>query len=225
MKVLQTTEVRLEWADLANLTYHARNSAARSTGNVHVSDVLRRVTRKLKLYTDEDREDDMPLRILLGLAFEESAARLYSGMWWQPGEFVLDDGIGCAVVGSPDGIEELPCFQYDPNNPTEWYVHEFKYTGKSMRVKGGKADQLKDIRTEWFWMHQGMSYVNMLRARGLKSSRCWFHICWKFGVYGEWPQTERYYKYLVEFDDRDLEGNLIMLNTHKDDVGIEVREG
>lgn len=207
MRVLNTTEISLEWSDLNNLTYHVREEFARTIG-VHVSQVLQYLAVKTKRYTEEDRADDMPLRILLGLAFEEAAARLYKRMWWQPGEFVLDDGIGVPVYGSPDGIEEIG---------NEWYVHEFKYTGKSLRLKGGKANQLKDIRTEWMWMQQVQTYVNMMRERGLACNKAFVHVCWKYGVY-EWPMTERYFKYEIEFENEELDGNLMLMQKHKDEV-------
>ena len=210
MTVVEVVEVKLEWRDLENLTDHDRPKNRPRSPGVHVSGILKHVARMRKAWTREDEDDEMPLRILLGLAFEESAARLYKDLWWQPGEFELSDGMGPTVYGSLDGLEDIgfPCFR----------VHEFKYTGKSLREKGGKEDQLKDIRTEWLWMQQGMSYVNMVRARGMKADSCVFHICWKYGVYGQWPLTERYFRYLVRFEERELEGNLMLLYNHRDEV-------
>lgn len=210
MQVLEQVEVKLEWSDLDNLTYHTRNEERRVYEKVHVSDVLRSVAIRHGQYTNEDREDEMPLRILLGLAFEESAARLYEDMWWQPGQVEVD-----GVVGSPDGV----------TFPKVMAVDEFKYTGKSMRKKGAKtqadgtvaAEDLKDIRGEWIWMQQGMSYVNLLRrisqlCKDLCS--CRFHICWKYGWYTH-PFTEVYMRYLVRFSEAELRGNWALLQSNK----------
>ena len=45
MRVLETVEVALDWADLDNLTYHEHPHAIRTTtpGIEHVSSVLRRI--------------------------------------------------------------------------------------------------------------------------------------------------------------------------------------
>lgn len=168
------------------------------------------------MYTEEDRKDDMPLRVLLGLAFEESAARLYPKMHWQPGQIEWD-----GVIGSPDGISPIPF-----SDPQTHYIDEFKYTGKSQRVKGAKtqangtvADKdLKDIRGEWLWMQQGMSYLNLLRLANVKYRKirlARFHICWKYGPYAPFPYEERYMRYLVEFSDAELRGNWAMLQERK----------
>lgn len=222
MRVLETVEIQPEWSDLDNLTYHARPEPVRSPG-VHVSDVLRHVAIQGRMYTEEDRADEMPLRILLGLAFEEMAARLYEDMWWQPGEMSWD-----GIAGSPDGItqivyeaEEMIGLPDRRGHYAAWCVDEFKYTGKSQRVKGGKADELKDIRTEWMWMQQGMSYVNLLRRaygkRYARLNKCRFHICWKYGAYVR-PMQEVYMRYLVEFLEPELLGNWALLMTSKNEV-------
>jgi hypothetical protein len=213
MRVLEIVEVQLQWPDLENLTYHERPKMTRNPG-VHVSDVLRHVAIKHKTYTEEDRDDDMPLRVLLGLAFEESAARLYAGMIWQPGQIEVD-----GVTGSPDGLSVLDVDGVGGMGA----VDEFKYTGKSQRVKGGGADELKDIRTEWSWMQQGMSYLNLLRRSkkvfaGMRL--CRFHICWKYGNYVR-PYAEKYMRYLVEFEEAELRGNWAMLQTYKGALGGE----
>lgn len=218
MVLLETVEVKLEWSDLDRLTYHSRPELVRSPG-VHVSDLLRQTALRQNLYTEEDRQDDMPLRILLGLAFEESAARLYPTMHWQPGE--VEHG---GLAGSPDGLSILAQFDL-PNNAA---VDEFKYTGKSMRRKGAPTqpnytvllEDLKDIREEWIWMHQGMSYVNLLRRMRIGYDRmnlCRFHICWKYGAYVR-PFTEIYMRYLVQFSEPELAGNWALLQLNKKHV-------
>jgi hypothetical protein len=49
---------------------------------------------------------------------------------------------------------------------------------------------------------------------------CRFHICWKYGNYTK-PFTEKYVRYLVEFDDAELRGNWAMLQTYKGAIGGE----
>lgn len=219
MQLLEVTEVQLQWDDLNNLTYHPRQQESRSGGE-HVSDVLK-VLREFaiskNMYTEEDKEDDMPLRILLGLAFEESAARLYPTMHWQPGEIEY-----AGLAGSPDGISPGDTAVY----PDGICVDEFKYTGKSLRIKGRKPqpngqirqEDLKDIRSEFLWIHQGMTYINLLRRSGgdafKKLNLCRFHICWKYGAY-QYPMREVYIRYLVRFDEKELNGSWAMVQAFR----------
>jgi len=200
MKILSQVEVKLEWSDLNAMVFHERTNGARSSG-VHMSGILRHIALRMNMFKEEDRQDEFPLRMLLGMGFEEQAARLYENVWWQPGEYALFENEDIPVYGWPDGLEE---------DGDEWILHEFKYTGKSMRGR-------EDIRGEWLWMQQVMAYVNMLRARGLKSNKGMFHICWKYGDY-KYPLTERYVRYLVEFEEKELEGNLKMLRAHRAEV-------
>lgn len=235
MKVIEIVEVKPEWSDLNNLTYHPRPATLARAPGIHVSGILKELALQQNLFTNEDRDDEMPLRILLGLGFEEAAARLYPTMMWQPGELVFN-----GIAGNPDGLDTVPStwvipfantkayHQYIQDWPTALCVDEFKYTGKSQRVKGTKPqpdgtfrpEDLKDIRTEWMWMQQGMSYINLYRktnntfAHIQKLNLCRFHICWKFGTY-TYPQSEVYMRYLVEFTEAELNGNWAMLMAFK----------
>ena len=234
MTVLDITEVRLEWSDLNHLTYHPRPEMIRSgSEEQHVSHVLKSIAQQQKRWTKEDELDDMPLRILLGLAFEEAAARLYRKMIWQPGEIEFD-----GLIGSPDGISLVEHLYY---TTTPWStekppkdswiggrpcVDEFKYSGKSQRIKGCKprpdgnlrSEDLKDIRTEWLWMQQCQTYINLLRRRFPKEYKNLnlgrFHICWKYGAY-VFPMLEVYYRYLVQFTEEELAGNWAMMQAFK----------
>jgi len=219
MKVLSQVEVKLEWTDLSRMVYHDLNTSPRSKG-IHVSGILKHIALKMNMFKEEDKQDELPLRMLLGMGFEEQAARLYENVWWQPGEYALfeGDGEGVPVYGWPDGlenhadgIEDYPESDYlGFLGDGEWIDHEFKYTGKSMKGR-------EDIRGEWLWMQQVMAYVNMLRAKGLNSNKGMFHVCWKYGNY-KYPLTERYIRYLVEFEEKELEGNLKMLRAHRSEV-------
>jgi hypothetical protein len=227
MTVLDITEVRLEWSDLNRLTYHPRPEMIRSgSEEQHVSHVLKSIAQQQKRWTKEDELDDMPLRILLGLAFEEAAARLYKHMIWQPGEIEFD-----GLIGSPDGISILNGIptrseQVALSQVALVCVDEFKYSGKSQRIKGRKpqpdgnlrSEDLKDIRTEWLWMQQCQTYINLLRRRFPKEYKNLnlgrFHICWKYGAY-VFPMLEVYYRYLVQFTEEELAGNWAMMQAFK----------
>jgi len=230
VRLLEVTEVQLDWADLDNLTYHERPSLIRSPG-CHASDVLKFIAEERNLYDNEDRRDGMPLRILLGLGFEEAAARLYPDMWWQPGEMEHD-----GVIGSPDGISHIGGLYQGEDSDGVWQfnlvdapcVDEFKYSGKSMRIKGAKTQadgtvapkDIKDIRTEWMWVQQVQTYINLIRRQipgheKLNLGR--LHICWKYGAYTR-PFEEKYMRYLVQFDEKELRGNWAMVQMYKKQV-------
>src|SRR5262245_27067297 len=104
MKVLSQVEVKLEWSDLDEMVFHGRGSGARSQG-VHVSGILKHIALKMNMFKEEDRQDEFPLRMLLGMGFEEQSARLHD-IWWQPGEYVLFEDEDVPIYGWPDGIEE-----------------------------------------------------------------------------------------------------------------------
>lgn len=202
MQVLEQTEIKLEWKDSLRLYEHPYPTYKRSKG-IHVTDVLRYIAIKTNLLTDEDRNDDMPLRVFLGMAWEQMCVRLYdpNEIKWQPGELERD-----GIMGSPDGFS----MDWHPtiDIPTDMCIEEFKYTAKSLRKKGGEPDQLKDITREWLWMNQVMAYCNMA---GLNMAR--LHVCWACGNY-VYPLTERYVRYLIRFEPRELEGNWKMITKY-----------
>lgn len=218
MKLLEQVEINLNWAD-ANLVAHPTPEYKRSTG-VHLMQVLRHVAVSTgQLVVGDEVDDDMPLRVLLGMGWEWAAARLYPDMWWQPGELCRD-----GVYGTPDGISDL-----NPKEVTEasgWAlrcVDEFKYTRKSLRTKGGKPDQWKDITREWLWMQQCMGYANMVNHVMGETGSCWharLHVLWACGNY-DWADRvgggarERYVRYLVQFSEGELESNWRMVMANK----------
>lgn len=209
MDILEQTEIQLEWPDTNKLCVHPYPTHKRS-GGIHLSDILRKIAVSTGQLKDEDRDDEMPIRVFLGLAWEQMAARLYPNMIWQPSE-VKRDGI----AGSPDGYTYKGGLIEEPDGTRhqdgELIIDEFKYTGKSLRVKGGTPDQLKDIRGEWLWMHQGMGYCNMHEYRPDKVR---YHVCWAMGNY-TFPIKERYIRYLIQFSPNELEGNWKMVVKNK----------
>lgn len=202
MKVLEIREIKLEWRDIDRRINHPLPHQVRSTSLPHVTGILQSIAITTGQLSAEDRADEMPLRVAVGMGWEWFAAGLYPEMEWQPGELELD-----GVVGSPDGFNLIS----DVTGIHFPIIEEFKYTAKSMRVKGGRPDQLKDIRREWMWMAQGMSYAHMHPA---VINHVRFHINWSCGNY-TYPLQERYFSYLVEFSDEELRANWRMLKDHK----------
>jgi hypothetical protein len=202
MDILEQTEIKLEWADLQKLHYHPQPVYSRSKG-LHLSDILRKIAIETQQLTDEDREDEMPIRIFLGLAWEEMCVRLYPEINWQPGELKRD-----GVYGTPDGESKIGIPGLDKK---ERCVEEWKFTHKSCRMKGGPPESNRDIRGDWMWMHQIMGYCNLNQFR---STLARLHVCYANGNY-TYPLTEKYIRYLIRFSDRELEGNWKMVMKYK----------
>lgn len=219
-EVLEKTELSLEWSDMRNLTYHPRVARPRSKG-VHVSGIIKVIAEKRKLYKPGDELDDMPTVVLLGQAFEEQAARLYSDLEWQPGE-VQREG----VAGNPDG--RSPLF-LPPNMLSTGAVcvgrllEEFKLTYKSNRYR-------QDIRAEQTWMMQVMDYLwmdeltyradrsGMQSANPYMSIGEWFyarlHVLWACADYIQ-PFRPTYIRYLIRFTEQELKTNWAMMMKFK----------
>lgn len=209
MKILEVKEIKLEWRDIDARVNHPLPTQIRSTHLPHVTGILQHIAIQTGQLSDEDRADEMPLRVAVGMGWEWFAAGLYPDMQWQPGELERD-----GVVGSPDGFSLINLPGSPLIGPVVPIVEEFKYTAKSMRVKGGKPDQLKDIRREWMWMAQAQSYCIMHPAE-IKHVR--FHVNWSCGSY-VYPLQERYMRYLIEFSEEELRANWSMILSHREAV-------
>lgn len=200
--LLSQTEIKLEWSDIhtRKVRVKAKHSHARSSGT-HVSGVIKYVLQTSGLLTVEDEADEFPLRMAIGMAWEEWAVGLWPKMAWQPGEVNLD-----GVFGSPDGITHDPRGKIDT-------LEEFKATWKSARVGGKYSDILK--QKVWLW--QLMAYakiLDLLRAR--------IHILWINGDYqrdfGTGPPAPRYAVYELQFMQEELDRfwtNVILRNKDK----------
>jgi hypothetical protein len=210
MKLLEQTEIKLEWFDLNKLHPHPYPQHKRSKG-LHLTDILRKIAIRNNMLTEEDRTDEAPLRVFLGMCWEAGCVRLYPDMKWQPGE-VSRDG----VAGSPDGESTLTLASgHDQAGGGDIYrelaVEEFKYTAKSIRKKGGKPDELKDIGGEWLWMMQVKGYLAMHPSRPTLAR---LHVCWARGNY-QWPMEERYVRYLIRFTQEEIEGCWAMVKKNR----------
>ena len=199
MKILEETEVALEFADLNRRSPIARPITKRGnlhepkrTKGIHLSGILRYVVIEsgmLKVLSAMD-EEALPLRMALGLAWEEFAVSLYPEVHWQPGEAVEQQ-----IVMTCDGHSQ---------RDDELVIEEFKLTWKK------RKDAESFVRDEWHWLQQGRGYCWGYGARLVR-----WHVCYVMGDYrGSGPV---YMRYLIQFDDRDLEttGRMLIGNREK----------
>lgn len=211
--ILSEESVIITWDDIALSESRSAEIAARilSTGprtpGVHLSGITRhmalstgllkpfRVGSTQDIRNGEMDEEEMPLRMMLGMAYERWVAGLYPEMEWQPGELSKD-----GIVGSMDGftIEDYGTV-----------VDEFKLTWKSSYQPFlSKKNQL------WLW--QGMGYAHMMETRWVRWHVLYVNGDYRLGGCGE-PE---YRKILVEFSQKELEGNWRRLVMNRDEEGV-----
>jgi len=131
---------------------------------------------------------------------------------WQPGEWERD-----GVFGTPDGISTYsvvadPFGPFDdPPTPVTRVdvpmVEEFKATWKSQRTHG---DVLK--QKMWIWQLAG-------NCRAMGATVGMLHVFWVNGDYR--PPTPKYCRYVVEFEQRELDEfwrNVVVANRDKPGV-------
>lgn len=200
--VLEEKEISIEWTDIDRMHIHVPPYGVRSSGT-HVTDILRYLHfGSLPLETDEykqkqlewdlDDRDIMPLRMFMGMGWEMWAARLYPELEWQPGEVEI-----AGIAGSPDGFSILPIA-----GETHVVVEEFKLTWKSCRHR--------EILKERLWMWQIKSYVWMSGSAMEGPGYARVHVCWVNGDY-ERPFSPKYIRYLIQFDEEELDRNWVMV--------------
>lgn len=210
MKIIEEVVVSLTWSDLENLTYHERKKHKRSSG-VHVKSIIDWLAgpEGLGLYKERADTEDMPLGVLLGMGFEEVAARLYSTMHWQPGELELD-----GVFGSPDGFDDV-----ELDGLYILVVDEFKRTLMSRWSKGG-GDGRSSVIEIWPWMAQMMAYHKMKWPDSQEPGFGRLHVDWDAGDYR--PPCAEYRRYLIRFERVEIENNWKLLVKYKDRAAAEV---
>ena len=166
MRIIEEVAVSLSWRDLDSLTYHERPQHKRQAG-VHVSQVINWLAGPagLGLYKERDETEDMPLGVLLGMAWEQAVSWLYPTMQWQPKPLVKD-----GLVGSPDGFDELDGGQDDTPIKIP-VVDEMKRTLKSRHKHG-------NVLENWPWMSQMQAYC-FLDPRKPQLAR--LHVDWDAG--------------------------------------------
>jgi len=210
VKILEETEVALERADLNRRSPIARTITKlgklhepKRTKGIHASGILRYVVIEsgmMKVLAQMD-EEDFPLRMALGLAWEEFAVSLYPEIHWQPGE-CIEQGIVMTCDGHSLYVEEDPID--GGTNVHALCIEEFKLTWKKRR------DAETFTRDEWHWLQQGRGYCWGYGAHLVR-----WHVCYVMGDYkGGGPV---YMRYLIQFDDRDLEttGRMLIGNREK----------
>lgn len=216
-RLIRETNVQISWTDIL-----ARGSAATPphkvivsrTPGTHLSGILRYIAISSKLLkgidpvtgkwegdADSDLlEEDMPLRMCMGMAFEEWIAVLYPDMLWQPGELFQD-----GVIGSPDGLTVD-----DEHGPI---IEEFKCTWKSSRQ--GIMDPK---HTLWHWQGEGYAYMY-----GTQLVR--YNIFWVNGNYdrAKGAGGPQYTRYLVEYSPAELKNiwKMILMNRNAPGVKVE----
>lgn len=198
-RLLEERDIRIEWSDIDAMVPKTKVcDSARSSG-VHLSGVIKYVMTTAGLLTPEEYNDEMPLRMWLGMAFEAHAVQLWPGLIWQPGECSRD-----GIIGSPDGITE-------GFKPGCTCLEEFKLTWMSRLEPGhpkGSVPPPRRILAMKRWMLQIAGYCHMM---GLTMAR--LHVCWVMGDYrASGPQ---YFTYLIQFTEEELErmwDNMILPN-------------
>lgn len=223
MKLLEQTAISLEWADINGRVRHPYPVNHPRSPGVHLSGVLRYIAIQSGILVGvdpttgkwtgdqtrtsagiQDVDDEiMPLRMAMGMAWEEWVVGLYPDMLWQPGEFHRDK-----VYGTPDGLIVNQSGQVD--------VEEVKLTWKSEHTYGKGTDFLRN----WMWTRQVMGYMAMLQAEGYEVSRLGrFHIGWANGDYR--PPSPKYIRYLVEFEQKEIDRTWEMVLKNRDKDGVK----
>ena len=184
--LLEKTKVSLEWGDLEKWRQQTcPPSAKRRSKGVHLSGVIRHVLKGLGKLKAEDESEEFPLRMALGMAWENWVVGLVTvedeGFVWQPGEQELD-----GVYGTPDGMSTT-----EEEGEGGLLVEEFKLTWKSEFKYG-------DVVKEALWMWQ---LAGLCKMMGTRMAR--LHIAWVCGDYR--PPEPKYYRYRIEFTERELE--------------------
>lgn len=200
MQLLEETEIRIEIADLAKRVSLVRPVSQPRSKGWHLSGVLKYCAVQAKIMKPgEPLEEELPLMMALGIAWEEFAASLYPDMIWQPGEECRDQ-----VYGTPDGISVM---ESPPGFDDDWLrLEEFKFTRK-------KAKHGDDIFKDWMWMQQIRGYLGM-SSIGLGDTHiARLHVCYLNGDYK--PQEAKYIRYLLCFTQEEIEKTWVMINKNK----------
>lgn len=129
-------------------------------------------------------EDEMPLRMAIGMAMEAWFQGLWPDMIYSPGG-IRKDG----VAMTPDGIT------LDGGELTggEGLLEEMKATWCSRRTYG------RDITEHKVWMYQDAGYLHGLGLRFVRQ-----HVWWMAGDYKMGPPSPMYVTYLIEFTQKEL---------------------
>jgi hypothetical protein len=202
-KLLESNRISLDWADILNRKPRKRPAvASKRSAGVHLSGII---SHCLGLGKDEN-EEEFPLCMAMGMAWEDWAVGLFPEISWQPGEQEKD-----GVFATPDGGS----YAADPAG-LKYTIEEFKLTWQSRRTHG--QDITKE--TKWMWQLAG----NCFMSTPCRHAR--LHVNWACGEYKFGPPKPEYYTYLLEFSERELKEfwqNVVLRN--RDSVKPEEGQG
>ena len=215
MRIIEAIEIHLQQSDIENWYAHPRRKLKRSAG-VHLSGVLKVMAVEFNLLKDipeEDFEEKLPLRMALGQSWEYFAAGLYPLMDYQPGQVERD-----GIFGSPDGAwMEVPENKKGQRLGVRSYQgpEEFKRTRKSCR----DFDLFANKNKLWIWQIMGYCCMDKRRPK-----RARLHPLFVEGDYvrGQYGFEERYWRYIVEFDQPELDKFWAMVLKFRDKAVKEV---
>jgi hypothetical protein len=179
--LIEEREIQLERRDVWARRKRKPVATGERSSGVHLSGIIRHCLIETGKATARELDDDeLPLRMAVGMAWEEWMAGLWPDMIWQPGEKELDQ-----VVGSPDGITV--------EGVEEPLLEEIKCTWKSRKTYG-------DVVNQSLWMWQLAGYLKML-----KLVRARMHILWVCGDYKQGPPSPAYVTYTVAFTQEEID--------------------
>lgn len=215
--LVSESEVRLSWDDLRR--HKVRRPPASSkvrSGGIHVSAILK---ASGAFQSDELDDEEVPLRMAVGQAWENFLVGLYPDMLWQPGEIERD-----GVFATPDGLSVMDIMYEQKAQvgtgvlqhtvPEATVLEEFKATWQSQRQrsdKKGSTPAYKRITDQRRWMWQMAAYC---AAGGWQYGR--LHVLWVNGDYR--PPAPIYTVHLLHFPLAEVEafwGNVILKNKDK----------
>ncbi len=150
-------------------------------------------------------EEDFPLIMAMGMAWEDWLSQQYSEMIYHPGELALD-----GVAGSPDGI--TPCEL--PEGAGDAVIEEFKLT-----LKSGRHDIHHSNYLMWLW--QVMAYCKMLGTLCARLHVLFINGCYDYAAPGLPPI---YRIYVLQFSQEEVDRTWAMLMTERDTLLQEKKD-
>jgi hypothetical protein len=141
----------------------------------------------------------VPLRMAIGMAWEDWAVKQYPEVVWQPAELSLD-----GIAMNPDGVTSPAVGKIGRVAPT---LEEFKCTYKSSLKQGAP----RPIQLEWMWLSQLKGY-----CKALETSRARLHVLYVNGGYRFDQEVPEYWVYRLQFSQQELDANWGLMVRHKE---------
>lgn len=203
--LLSTQQIAIEWADLDKWQQIKQPKSARKrSSGVHLSGVLDYAIVQSGLMNKQEIDtEEMPLRMAVGMAWENWVVGLYPDMVWQPGEWE-----SCGVYGTPDGLSID--YEHIVNGLSRTVVEEFKCTWYSMN----KWKNILDAKRYIWQLCANCKALNTTYAR--------LHVLWINGDYKD-HRGPHYRTYLIQFSVPEINtfwANVIMKNKDKSQAEV-----